>query len=121
MIGVEQRCAVVGYGSWATAIVKILTENGIKVNWHILNEEILSSVKSEGRNCKYLRDVDLDNSLINASHDINEVVRDTQNVVLAMPSAFMKDVMKPLIEPLHDKLVISAVKGIIPEQYNSLL
>lgn len=117
MIGVEQRCAVVGYGSWATAIVKILTENGIKVNWHILNEEILSSVKSEGRNCKYLRDVDLDNSLINASNDINEVVRDTQNVVLAMPSAFMKDVMKPLIEPLHDKLVISAVKGIIPEQY----
>ena len=70
MIGVEQRCAVVGYGSWATAIVKILTENGIKVNWHILNEEILSSVKSEGRNCKYLRDVDLDNSLINASNEM---------------------------------------------------
>lgn len=117
MIEIEHRCAVIGYGSWATAIVKILTENGIKVNWHILNEDILSSIQNEGRNCKYLRDVDLDNSLITASSDINQVVQDTHSVVLAMPSAFMKDVLKPLIEPLHDKLVISAVKGIIPEQY----
>ncbi|MBO5217112.1 MAG: NAD(P)H-dependent glycerol-3-phosphate dehydrogenase [Alistipes sp.] len=117
MIGTEEKCAVIGYGSWATAIVKILTENGIHINWHILNDDILASVESEGRNCKYLREVDLDNTLIKVSRDINEVVRDTTSVVLAMPSAFMKDVLKPLIEPLHDKLVISAVKGIIPEQY----
>lgn len=117
MIGAEDRCAVIGYGSWATAIVKILTENGIGVNWHILNEDILTSVENEGRNCKYLRDVDLDNTLLAVSNEINEVVRDTKTVILAMPSAFMKDVLKPLIEPLHDKLIISAVKGIIPEEY----
>lgn len=117
MIGTEEKCAVIGYGSWATAIVKILTENGIRVNWHILNEDILMSVTNEARNCKYLRDVDLDNTLIYASNDINEVVRDTTTVIMAMPSAFMKDVVKPLIEPLHDKLIISAVKGIIPEEY----
>lgn len=113
----DNICAVVGYGSWATAIVKILTENQYRVNWHILNEDVLESVVSDGRNCKYLRDVDLDMSLVNPSSDINEVVATAQNVVLAMPSAFAKKVLEPLEVSLEGKLVISAVKGIVPDEY----
>ena len=44
-----RKCAVIGYGSWATAIVKILTENGVRVGWHILNPEVLASVAEIGR------------------------------------------------------------------------
>ena len=86
----EDICAVIGYGSWATAIVKILTENGLRVNWHVLNEDVAESVRCDGRNCKYLRDVDLETSLINVMSDINEVVGEAQSVILAMPSAFAK-------------------------------
>ena len=117
MISLQDKCAVIGYGSWATAIVKILTENGIRVGWHILNPDVKQSVETEGRNCKYLRDVDLDVSFIEVSNDINAVVEDAKVVVLAMPSAFIKKVMEPLTMSLSDKLVISAVKGIVPDDY----
>jgi glycerol-3-phosphate dehydrogenase (NAD(P)+) len=117
MISLQDKCAVIGYGSWATAIVKILTENGIRVGWHILNPDVKQSVETEGRNCKYLRDVDLDVSFIEASDDINAVVEDAKVVVLAMPSAFIKKVMEPLAVSLGDKFVISAVKGIVPDDY----
>ncbi len=117
MVNTEDKCAIIGYGSWATAIVKILTENKIYVKWHILNPDVKQSVESEGRNCKYLRDVDLDASFIEASEDINHVVEGAKVVILAMPSAFIKKVMEPLTLPLSDKLVISAVKGIVPDEY----
>ena len=67
----ESKCAVIGYGSWATAIVKIFAENGVRVGWHIRNPEVLASVREEGRNCKYLRDVDLDTSCIETSDNID--------------------------------------------------
>lgn len=117
MINNGRKCAVIGYGSWATAIVKILTENGVRVGWHILNADVRASVEAEGRNCKYLREVELDGSLIEASADVNEAVADAGAVVLAMPSAFLKSVLEPLRESLADKIVVSAVKGIVPDDY----
>lgn len=116
----QSKCAVIGYGSWATAIVKIFAENGVRVAWHILNPEVLASVREEGRNCKYLRDVDLDTSRMELSDDINTVVRDADTVVMAMPSAFTKAFLEPLTTPLADKTVISAVKGIVPGEYLSV-
>lgn len=117
MINSLDKCAIIGYGSWATAIVKILTENKIHVNWHILNPDVKQSVETEARNCKYLRDVDLDTNYIQVFEDINQVVENTQAVVLAMPSAYVKKVMEPLTISLADKFVISAVKGIVPDDY----
>ena len=117
MINSQDKCAIIGYGSWATAIVKILTENKINVAWHILNPDVKSSVETEARNCKYLRDVDLDATYITVSEDINSVVDGARVVILAMPSAYVKKVMDPLTVSLEDKLVISAVKGIVPDDY----
>lgn len=117
MINSHDKCAIIGYGSWATAIVKILTENKINVYWHILNPDVKQSVETEGRNCKYLRDVDLEASYIEVSEDINYVVENAGTVILAMPSAFVKKVMDPLTVSLEDKFVISAVKGIVPDDY----
>ncbi|MBQ5861455.1 MAG: NAD(P)-binding domain-containing protein, partial [Alistipes sp.] len=117
MINSHDKCAIIGYGSWATAIVKILTENKINVYWHILNPDVKQSVETEGRNCKYLRDVDLEASYIEVSEDINYVVENAGTVILAMPSAFIKKVMEPLTVSLEDKFVISAVKGIVPDDY----
>ena len=116
----ESKCAVIGYGSWATAIVKIFAENGVRVGWHIRNPEVLASVREEGRNCKYLRDVDLDTSCIETSDNIDETVADADIVVMAMPSAFTKTFLELLTVPLAGKTVVSAVKGIVPGEHLSV-
>ena len=115
------KCAVLGYGSWATAIVKTLTTNNQHVDWLVLNEEIRSSLERRGRNSKYLPWCDIERSLITPSDDINAVVRDADVVFLAMPSAFFKKFMEPLTESLADKIVVSAVKGIIPGDYLTIV
>lgn len=115
------KCSVLGYGSWATAIVKTLTTNHHHVDWLVLNEDIRLSLESRGRNSKYLPWCDIDRSLITPSADINAVVRDADVVFLAMPSAFFKKFMEPLTESLSDKIVVSAVKGIIPGDYLTIV
>ena len=115
------KCAVLGYGSWATAIVKTLTTNHHHVDWLVLNEDIRLSLESRGRNSKYLPWCDIDRSLITPSSDINAIVRNADVIFLAMPSAFFKKFMEPLTEPLSDKIVVSAVKGIIPGDYLTIV
>lgn len=120
MVITEKKCAVIGYGSWATAIVKILSENNTPIYWHILNDEVAESIQTTKRNCKYLRDTELDTSNIEITSDINQAIGDAQYVILAMPSAFMKSVLQPLNVSLADKYIISAIKGIVPDDYTSI-
>ena len=115
------KCAVLGYGSWATAIVKTLTMNHHHVDWLVLNDDIRQSLINKGRNPKYLPWCDIPRELITPSADINEVVRDAQIVILAMPSAFMKKFLEPLTKSLSDKIVVSVVKGIIPGDYLTII
>lgn len=113
----NSRCGVIGYGSWATALVHTLQKNRKEVWWHIRNAEILESMETEGRNAKYLNDCEFDTSLIHATSDLNEVVRNTEIILVAAPSAFLKNVMAELTEPLKDKFILSATKGIIQEDF----
>lgn len=115
----SSRCAVIGYGSWATAIVKVLSENENKVNWYIRNKDIIQSVTEEGYNCKYLREAELDRSRLSVTSDINEAVRDADILIMAMPSAFIKDFLQGLTEPISDKFVISAIKGIVQDDFKT--
>ncbi len=121
MDGHQLKCAVVGYGSWATAIVKTLTINHHHVNWLVLNEEIHQSLNERSHNIKYLPWCYLDREFITPSNDINEVVRDAEIVVLAMPSAFLTKFLEPLTVSLKDKIVVSVVKGIIPGDYLTIV
>ena len=111
------RCAVIGYGSWATAIVKILCENEQRVSWLISNPIVAEGVINEEHNPKYLSDAELDVARIDISDDINHVVRKADIIILATPSAFLKKTLEPLRESLSDKFIISAIKGIIPDEY----
>ena len=67
----NSKCGVIGYGTWATALVHTLELNKKEVWWHIRNEEVLEGLMIEGRNVKYLSDFDFDTSLIHATADIN--------------------------------------------------
>ncbi len=117
LIEKESRCAVIGHGSWATGLVKILTDNGARVGWYVRNAEVLESLRDEGRNPRYLSDVEFDTSRLDLSDDINRVVGEADVVILAAPSAFLKVFLEGLTVPLTDKFVISAIKGIVPGNY----
>lgn len=113
-------CGMIGYGSWATALVHVLQENRQHIWWHIRNDEVMESLQTEGRNAKYLYDIEFDMNLINASTDINEVVRNSDIIIIAAPSAYLKSFLKDLQEPLKDKFILSATKGIIPDDYKTI-
>ena len=114
------KCGVIGYGSWATALVHTLTKNKVHVWWHIRNEEVMESLMTEGYNAKYLSDIEFDQNFITPSNDINEVVRNSEVILIATPSAFIKNVMADLAESLEDKFILSATKGIITDDYTTI-
>ena len=113
-------CGMIGYGSWATALVHTLQRNKQQIWWHIRNQEVLESIQTEGRNAKYLNDIEFNKELINASADLNEVVANSDIIIIAAPSAYLKDILKDLTVPLTDKFILSATKGIIPDNYTTI-
>ncbi len=117
----DAKCAVIGHGSWATAIVSLLVKNEKEVWWYVRNEEVLEGILSEGCNPKYLNDVQFDTAKIHPSNDINEVVSNAKVIIMATPSAFLKDFLEPLTVSLEDKFVVSAIKGIIPGDYKTVV
>lgn len=120
-IDASARCAVIGYGTWATALVDVLTKNESRVGWYVRNEEVLESLLSEGRNQRYLSDLELDAERIAPSNDLNKVISEADIIVMAMPSAFIKVFLEPLTVSLKDKFIISAVKGIVPGDYQTVV
>lgn len=120
-IDASARCAVIGYGTWATALVDVLTKNESRVGWYVRNEEVLESLLSEGRNQRYLSDLELDAERIAPSNDLNKVISEADIIVMAMPSAFIKTFLEPLTVSLKDKFIISAVKGIVPGDYQTVV
>lgn len=116
-IDTDARCAVIGAGSWATAIVKILLENEKRVGWYVREPEIRESVAANGTNALYLQDVHFDPGRLEISGDVNEVFEKADIVVLAVPSAYIKTTLAPLNVPLDNKFILSAVKGIIADEY----
>lgn len=116
----NQRCGVIGYGTWATALAYTLQRNRKEVWWHIRNEEVLESLCTEGRNAKYLSDVEFNREFIKASSDINEVVRNCEVILIAAPSAYLKNFLSDLTESLEGKFILSATKGIIPDDNTTI-
>ena len=110
------RFAVIGHGSWATALVKVLTTNELTVGWYVRNPEVLESLRTESHNCRYLSDVEIDMSRIQLYSDINKAIGNTDVVFLVVPGAYLKNYLSDLNVALKEKMVVSAVKGIIPDE-----
>mgnify|MGYP003417420048 FL=1 len=107
--------AVLGSGSWATAIVKIATQNHNIVHWWVRENEIVEGVRQYGRNPLFLRSCQLDTSKIEITTDIKKVVYSTDTIVLVIPSAFVEKSLQDLTpSDFENKTIISATKGIIP-------
>ncbi len=115
-----EKFAVIGSGSWATAIVKILCNNVNKVNWYVRNLESAEYIKKYRHNPRYLQSVEFNLDKINVITDLQSAINSSEILVIATPSAFLNDLFKDIPRELfEDKVIFSAVKGIIPE-YNSI-
>ena len=113
----KKSIGVLGSGSWATALVKILSENTLNLNWFVRNPESVEQIKSVGRNPKYLSYVDLNLNKLKISSDINKVIYDSEIVIIAIPSPFIESSLISSKKLLSKKILISASKGIIPESF----
>ena len=82
-----------GGGSWATSIIKMLCENIESVNWWMRNEEVINHIKTYGHNPNYISDAELKKEKLELSSNINEVVKNSDYIVLAIPSAFLKETL----------------------------
>ncbi|MCR9181490.1 MAG: NAD(P)H-dependent glycerol-3-phosphate dehydrogenase [Flavobacteriaceae bacterium] len=107
--------AVIGGGSWATAIVKMLCENLPKVSWYMRSIYAIEHIKKEDHNPNYLSSVEFDTKQLLLSNDINKVVKDADIVIFAIPSAFLSGELEKLTVSLENKIIFSAIKGIVPE------
>ena len=111
------RFGVIGSGSWATALAKILTDNGNSINWLVRTPEIIRHMQARHHNPQYLPSVNFDMGLLHLSNDVQEVVNLSDCLVIAVPSAYVAATLDPLDRgSLKGKKVLSAVKGILPEQ-----
>jgi len=115
MLTNKHKIAVLGSGSWATAIMKMLTENLDEVAWYVRSEYTLEHFKIHHHNPKYLQQVLFDMNKIKMSTNINEVVDYADYIIIAIPSAFVKAELDKIEVDLRQKKIFSAVKGIIPE------
>lgn len=111
------RFGIIGSGSWGTALVKILTEGGRQVAWRVRNERVSAHIRARGHNPHYLSSVTFENRLLTLTTDVAEVVRSSDVVVMAVPSTHVGEALAGLEAPdLQGRRVLSAMKGIVPEQ-----
>ncbi|WP_462280097.1 NAD(P)H-dependent glycerol-3-phosphate dehydrogenase [Salinivirga cyanobacteriivorans] len=106
---------VIGSGSWGTALVNLLTQNGYHVNWFVQSQEIREHVYEYGHNPHYLSSASLNMSRLRVTIKIDDLIEASSIIILVVPSAFLHSVLSKSTYPLKDKKVVSAVKGIIPE------
>ena len=111
------RFGIIGSGSWATALAKILTDKKHSINWWIRNTDTIRHIDERGYNPRYLRNAKFDVSFLSMSADIRQVAAKSDVLVVAVPSAYAEESLEKLQrEDWKGKKIISAIKGLLPEK-----
>ena len=111
----QKRIGIIGSGSWATAIAKIVTENGHHITWCLRQQSNIDYFEKRKHNPHYLRNAYFDLQKISFSTDIKLVVAASDIIIVAVPSIHIETTLASLeAADLKDKLIVSAVKGVLP-------
>ena len=110
------KVAVIGSGSWATAVSKMLLENVEHINWFFRKPETVEQFEKFKHNPRYLRSVEFDTSRITFYNDINKITEESDILVLAIPSAFLPIILKGLKTDISNKYILSGIKGIVSDE-----
>jgi glycerol-3-phosphate dehydrogenase (NAD(P)+) len=110
----QPNITVIGGGSWATAIMKMLTENLDQVTWWMRSESKLVYIREFGRNPRYLPSVKFEVEKLDLTNDLSYAMKKADIIIMATPSAFVYDLFKDFdCTGYEDKIIVSAIKGII--------
>lgn len=112
----RQRIAILGGGSWATAIAKIVLSNVDEIGWYMRRQEQIDEFIRLSKNPSYLTGVKFDTDHIKFTDNINHVVATSDILILATPSPFLKQHLRKLHRRIDKKIILSAIKGIVPEE-----
>lgn len=113
----QPKVGLVGGGSWATAIAKMLCKNHETINWWVRNEFMKGSIQKHRHNPNYLSSVEFNTQQLQLTTDINELVSTSDWIILAVPSIHLEACLAGLTVSFEDKFVVSAIKGIVPVHY----
>ena len=108
--------AIIGGGSWATAIAKLVVKHENHIGWYMRRDDRIAEFKRLGHNPAYLQAASFEVSKINFSSDLNQIVSDYDTLVFVTPSPYLKNHLQKLSVPLNKKFIISAIKGIVPDE-----
>jgi len=112
------KIAVIGGGSWATALIKILCEQPhVQIRWWLRNQDDINHIRQFHHNPSYLSDVHLSPKKIKVFEKTTDAVKGADYIILAVPAAFVQESLQDLSEKhLKGKRIVSAIKGMIPDQ-----
>ena len=108
--------AIMGGGSWATAIAKMMLEQNDSIYWYMRRDDRIEEFRRLGHNPAYLTSVHFDVNRIHFSSDINKVVENSDTLIFVTPSPYLKSHLKKLKVKLRDKFIVTAIKGIVPDE-----
>lgn len=111
-----RQVAIMGGGSWATAIAKIVLDHQPSINWYMRRDDRIEEFQQLGHNPAYLTSVHFDVNRIHFSSDINRVAKNSDTLIFVTPSPYIKSHLKKLKTNLKNKLVVTAIKGIVPDE-----
>ena len=110
------KIAIIGGGSWATAIAKIVVGNTHQIGWYMRRDDRIEDFRRLGHNPAYLTGVHFNIDEIDFTSDINKIVQNYDTLVFVTPSPYLKNHLKKLKVRLRDKFIITAIKGIVPDE-----
>lgn len=110
------KIAIMGGGSWATAIAKMVVNHTHNIAWYMRRDDRIDDFRRMGHNPAYLTSIHFDINEIRFSSDINKIVQENDTLIFVTPSPYLKNHLKKLKTRLKDKFVITAIKGIVPDE-----
>ncbi|MBK6482837.1 MAG: NAD(P)H-dependent glycerol-3-phosphate dehydrogenase [Chitinophagaceae bacterium] len=111
----EPRVSMVGGGSWATALTKVLNENKHAVTWWLRDAIAVDHLKQRSNNPNYLSSVEFNTALIAPTTDLKKTIDAGDIIFLAVPAAYLKQALQPVSrDAFKNKIIVSAIKGMIP-------
>ncbi len=108
------KVAIIGSGSWATALAKLVLNNMPEINWFVRSEETIDYIRKFRHNPKYISDIEFDVSHIRFFSSISEAIESSDILIFAIPAPFLKESLVEFKGSFDNKTVVSAIKGIIP-------
>lgn len=110
------KAGIIGSGSWATAIAKMLLENVGQINWFFRKTETIEQFRKLGYNPRYLQSVEFEVDRIHFFNNVNKVIAESEILVLAVPSAFLPEILDGTKADLSKKYILSGIKGIVSKE-----